>query len=182
MIFLYFYCSNLKNLLLQSSETLLQKIRKLTPVPGYCQGQDPDSKKIEAWTKDILIAAHNTRNEDIIYSTNHRLAEILAKQKSGDNQLIPDLEICKAIENINNEDFIREFEYACHNDYSSRHVGFIDREGVSYKNKAIKFDNLLHEIDQDMYPRTYKIVKGIRDTYLDFSRRDAEKHLLQLYS
>lgn len=29
VIFLFFYCSNLKNLLLQSSETLLQKIRKL---------------------------------------------------------------------------------------------------------------------------------------------------------
>lgn len=156
--------------------------KEISPVPGYCQGQDPDSKKIEAWTKDILIAAQNTRNEDIISSTNHRLAEILAKQKSGDNQLIPDLEICKAIENINNEDFIREFEYACHNDYSSRHVDFVDREGVSYKNKAIKFDNLLHKINQDMYPRTYKIVKGIMDTYLDFSRRDSEKHLLQLYN
>lgn len=156
--------------------------KEISPVPGYCQGQDPDSKEIEAWTKEILIAAQNTRNEDIIYSTNHRIAEILAQQKSGDNQLIPDFEICKAIENINNEDFIREFEYACHNDYSSRHVGFIDREGGSYKNKAIKFDNLLHKIDQDMYPRTYKIVKGIRDTYLEFSRRDTEYHLLRLYT
>lgn len=156
--------------------------KEISPVPGYCQGQEPDSKEIEAWTKDILIAAQNSRNEDIIYSTNHRLAEILVKQKSGDNQLIPDLEICKVIENINNEDFIRNFECAWHNDYSSRHVGFIDREGLSNKNIAIKFDKLLHKIDQDMYPRTYKIVKGIRDTYLGFSRRDAEKHLLQLYS
>lgn len=32
VIFLFFYCSNLKNLLLQSSETLLQKIRKLNDV------------------------------------------------------------------------------------------------------------------------------------------------------
>lgn len=156
--------------------------KEISPVPGYCQGQDPDSKEIEAWTKDILIAAQNSRNEDIIFSTNHRLAEILAKQKSGENQLIPDLEICKAIENINNEDFIRDFECACHNDYSSKHVGFIDREGVSYKNKAIKFDNLLHEIAQDMYPRTYKIVKGIRDTYLGFSRRDTKKQMLYLYT
>ena len=156
--------------------------KEISPVPGYCQGQDPDSKEIEAWTKEILIAAQNTRNEDIIYSTNHRLAEILTQQKSGDNQLIPDLVICKAIENINNEDFIREFEYACRNDYSSRQVGFIDREVLSYKNIAIKFDNLLHKINPDKYPRTYKIVKGIMDTYLGFSRRDAEKHLLQLYS
>ena len=156
--------------------------KEISPVPGYCQGQDPNSKEIEAWTKDILIAAQNTRNEDIIYSTNHRLAEILAKQKSGDNQLIPDLEICKAIENINNEDFIREFEFACHNDYSSRHVGFIDREGISYKNIAIKFDNLLHKIDRDTYPRTYRIVKNIRDTYLNTSRREGENHLLNLYN
>ena len=156
--------------------------KEISPVPGYCQGQSPDSKEIEAWINDILMAAKSTHNYDIIFSTNHRLAEILAKQKSKDNQLIPDLEICKAIENINNEDFIREFERACHNDYSSRHVGFIEREGISYKNTAIKFDNLLHEIDQDLYPCTYNIAKGIRDTYLDFSKRDAECHILCLYT
>lgn len=126
------------------------------------------------------MVAKSTHNYDIIFSTNHRLAEILAKQKIKDNQLIPDLEICKAIENINNEDFIREFERACHNDYSSSHVGSIEREGISYNNTAIKFDNLLHEIDQDLY--TYNIAKGIRDTYLDFSKRDAECHILCLYT
>ena len=112
--------------------------KEISPVPGYCQGQNPDSKEIEAWINDILMVAKSTHNYDIIFSTNHRLAEILAKQKSEDNQLIPDHEICKAIENINNEDFIREFERACHNDYSTRHVGFIDREGIFYKNTAIK--------------------------------------------
>ena len=128
------------------------------------------------------MAAQNTQNYDIIFSTNHRLANILAKQKNEGNNLIPAIEICKAIENIDNEEFISEFECACFNDYSLSHVGFIDREGVAYKNKAIKFDNLLHKIDRDMYPRTFRIVKNIGDTYLNSSRREAESHLLNLYN
>lgn len=155
---------------------------EISPVPGFCSGQKPDSKEIEAWINDILMAAQNTQNDDIIFSTNHRLADILAKQKNEDNNLIPDLEICKAIENIDNEDFFYNFKRACFNDYSLSHVGFIDREGVAFKNKAIKFDNLLHKIDRDMYPRTYRIVKNIRDTYLNSSRREVESHLLNLYN
>lgn len=155
---------------------------EISPVPGFCSGQKPDSKEIEAWVNDILMAAQNTQNYDIIFSTNHRLANILAKQKNEGNNLIPAIEICKAIENIDNEEFISEFECACFNDYSLSHVGFIDREGVAYKNKAIKFDNLLHKIDRDMYPRTFRIVKNIRDTYLNSSRREAESHLLNLYN
>lgn len=151
------------------------------PIPGFCIGQKPNYKDIKIWIEDIIQTAKATHNNEVLISTEYKLAEILTKQNSGSNNIIPHIEICKAIEKIEDVGFVKIFKVECFNSYSLNHITGCDG-GKTNKKIANKFNDLLIDINEDEYPRTYEMIKSIRDSYLTISKEENEESILRKYN
>lgn len=151
------------------------------PIPGFCIGQKPNYKDIKIWIEDIIQTAKSTHNNEVLISTEYKLAETLTKQNRGSNNIIPHIEICKAIEKIEDVGFVKIFKVECFNSYSLNHITGYDG-GKTNKKNANKFNDLLIDINEDEYPRTYEMIKSIRDSYLTISKEENEESVLRKYN
>lgn len=151
------------------------------PIPGFCIGQKPNYKDIKIWIEDIIQTAKSTHNNEVLISTEYKLAETLTKQNRGSNNIIPHIEICKAIEKIEDVGFVKIFKVECFNSYSLNHITGYDG-GKTNKKNANKFNDLLIDINEDEYPRTYEMIKSIRDSYLTISKEENEENVLRKYN
>lgn len=151
------------------------------PIPGFCIGQKPNYKDIKIWIEDIIQTAKSTHNNEVLISTEYKLAETLTKQNRGSNNIIPHIEICKAIEKIEDVGFVKIFKVECFNSYSLNHITGYDG-GKTNKKNANKFNDLLIDINEDEYPRTYEMIMSIRDSYLTISKEENEENVLRKYN
>ena len=151
------------------------------PIPGFCIGQKPNYKDIKIWIEDIIQTAKSTHNNEVLISTEYKLAETLTKQNRGSNNIIPHIEICKAIEKIEDVGFVKIFKVECFNSYSLNHITGYDG-GKTNKKNANEFNDLLIDINEDEYPRTYEMIKSIIDSYLTISKEENEENVLRKYN
>lgn len=162
---------------LESTELIFNN---LNCIPGFCYAQIPDHNLISRWINQVIEISRNSKNEDLIYITRNYVAKTLAHTPKEKNNLMPYKEVCLALEDVEDYDFLRYFYIAFFNSYSLANIYQCD-DGERNRSLAAEYKKIRISINKDEMPLTYNLVSMLENGYKFDSRHDNEDYIFRTY-
>lgn len=161
-------------------ESTEQIFNNLNCIPGFCYAQIPDHNLISRWINQVIEIARNSKNEDLIYITRNYVAKTLAHTPKEKNNLMPYKEVCLALEDVEDYDFLHFFYIAFFNSYSLANIYQCD-DGERNRSLAAQYNKIRNSINKNEMPLTYNLVSMLENGYKSDSRHDNEDYLFRTY-
>lgn len=161
-------------------ESTEQIFNNLNCIPGFCYAQIPDHNLISRWINQVIEIARNSKNEDLIYITRNYVAKTLAHTPKEKNNLMPYKEVCLALEDVEDYDFLRFFYIAFFNSYSLANIYQCD-DGERNRSLAAQYNKIRNSINKNEMPLTYNLVSMLENGYKSDSRHDNEDYIFRTY-
>lgn len=162
---------------LESTELIFNN---LNCIPGFCYAQIPDHNLISRWINQVIEISRNSKNEDLIYITRNYVAKTLAHTPKEKNNLMPYKEVCLALEDLEDYDFLHFFYIAFFNSNSLANIYQCD-DGERNRNLAAEYKKIRNSINKDEMPLTYNLVSMLENGYKSDSRHDNEDYIFRTY-
>ena len=161
-------------------ESTEQIFNNLNCIPGFCYAQIPDHNLISRWINQVIEIARNSKNEDLIYITRNYVAKTLAHTPKEKNNLMPYKEVCLALEDVEDYDFLHFFYIAFFNSYSLANIYQCD-DGERNRSLAAQYNKIRNSINKNEMPLTYNLVSMLENGYKSDSRHDNEDYIFRTY-
>lgn len=161
-------------------ESTEQIFNNLNCIPGFCYAQIPDHNLISRWINQVIEIARNSKNEDLIYITRNYVAKTLTHTPKEKNNLMPYKEVCLALEDVEDYDFLRFFYIAFFNSYSLANIYQCD-DGERNRSLAAQYNKIRNSINKNEMPLTYNLVSMLENGYKSDSRHDNEDYIFRTY-
>lgn len=152
----------------------------LNCIPGFCYAQIPDHNLISRWINQLIEIARNSKNDGLIFITGEFVAKTLAGTPKEHNNLMPHKEVCLALDDINDYDFLHFFYSAFYNSYSLMNIYQCD-DGERKHNLASQYNKIRISINKEEMPLTYNLVSMLENGYKFDSRHDNEDYIFRSY-
>lgn len=152
----------------------------LNCIPGFCYAQIPDHNLISRWINQLIEIARNSKNDGLIFITREFVAKTLAGTPKEHNNLMPHKEVCLALDDINDYDFLHFFYSAFYNSYSLMNIYQCD-DGERKHNLASQYNKIRISINKEEMPLTYNLVSMLENGYKFDSRHDNEDYIFRSY-
>lgn len=152
----------------------------LNCIPGFCYAQIPDHNLISRWINQLIEIARNSKNDGLIFITREFVAKTLAGTPKEHNNLMPHKEVCLALDDIDDYDFLHFFYSAFYNSYSLMNIYQCD-DGERKHNLASQYKKIRNNINKDEMPTAYRLVSMLEDGYKSDSKRDNEDYIFRTY-
>lgn len=162
---------------LKSTELIFNN---LNCIPGFCYAQIPDHNLISRWINQVIEIARNSKNDGLIFITREFVAKTLAGTPKEHNNLMPHKEVCLALDDIDDYDFLHFFYSAFYNSYSLMNIYQCD-DGERKHNLASQYKKIRNNINKDEMPTAYRLVSMLEDGYKSDSKRDNEDYIFRTY-
>lgn len=162
---------------LESTELIFNN---LNCIPGFCYTQIPDHNLISRWINQLIEIARNSKIDDLINITKNNVAKTLALTPKENNNLMPYKEVCLALEDVEDYDFLRYFYIAFFNSYSLANIYQCD-DGERNRSLAAEYKKIRISINKDEMPLTYNLVSMLENGYKFDSRHDNEDYIFRTY-
>lgn len=162
---------------LKSTELIFNN---LNCIPGFCYAQIPDHNLISRWINQVIEIARNSKNDGLIFITREFVAKTLAGTPKEHNNLMPHKEVCLALDDIDDYDFLHFFYSAFYNSYSLMNIYQCD-DGERKHNLASQYKKIRNNINKDEMPTAYRLVSMLEDRYKSDSKRDNEDYIFRTY-
>lgn len=162
---------------LESTELIFNN---LNCIPGFCYAQIPDHNLISRWINQVIEIARNSKNDGLIFITREFVAKTLAGTPKEHNNLMPHKEVCLALDDIDDYDFLHFFYSAFYNSYSLMNIYQCD-DGERKHNLASQYKKIRNNINKDEKPTAYRLVSMLEDGYKSDSKRDNEDYIFRTY-
>lgn len=162
---------------LESTELIFNN---LNCIPGFCYAQIPDHNLISRWINQVIEISRNSKNEDLIYITRNYVAKTLAHTPKEKNNLMPYKEVCLALEDVEDYDFLRFFYIAFFNSYSLANIYQCD-DGERNRSLATEYKKIRNSINKEEMPLTYNLVSILENGYKSDSKHDNEDYIFRTY-
>lgn len=162
---------------LESTELIFNN---LNCIPGFCYAQIPDHNLISRWINQLIEISRNSKNEDLIYITRNYVAKTLAHTPKEKNNLMPYKEVCLALEDVKDYDFLRFFYIAFFNSYSLANIYQYD-DGERNRSLATEYKKIRNSINKEEMPLTYNLVSNLENGYKSDSKHDNEDYIFRTY-
>lgn len=162
---------------LESTELIFNN---LNCIPGFCYAQIPDHNLISRWINQLIEIARNSKIDDLINITKNNVAKTLALTPKENNNLMPYKEVCLALEDVEDYDFLRYFYIAFFNSYSLANIYQCD-DGERNRSLATEYKKIRNSINKDEMPLTYNLVSMLENGYKFDSRHDNEDYIFRTY-
>lgn len=162
---------------LESTELIFNN---LNCIPGFCYAQIPDHNLISRWINQLIEISRNSKNEDLIYITRNYVAKTLAHTPKEKNNLMPYKEVCLALEDVEDYDFLRFFYIAFFNSYSLANIYQYD-DGERNRSLATEYKKIRNSINKEEMPLTYNLVSNLENGYKSDSKHDNEDYIFRTY-
>lgn len=162
---------------LESTELIFNN---LNCIPGFCYAQITDHNLISRWINQVIEIARNSKNDGLIFITREFVAKTLAGTPKEHNNLMPHKEVCLALDDIDDYDFLRYFYIAFFNSYSLANIYQCD-DGERNRNLAAEYKKIRISINKDEMPLTYNLVSMLENGYKFDSRHDNEDYIFRTY-
>lgn len=162
---------------LESTELIFNN---LNCIPGFCYAQIPDHNLISRWINQLIEIARNSKIDDLINITKNNVAKTLALTPKENNNLMPYKEVCLALEDVEDYDFLRYFYIAFFNSYSLANIYQCD-DGERNRSLAAQYNKIRNSINKDEMPLTYNLVSMLENGYKFDSRHDNEDYIFRTY-
>ena len=152
----------------------------LNCIPGFCYAQIPDHNLISRWINQLIEIARNSKIDDWINITKNNVAKTLALTPKENNNLMPYKEVCLALEDVEDYDFLRYFYIAFFNSYSLANIYQCD-DGERNRSLASQYKKIRNSINKDEMPLTYNLVSMLENGYKSDSKHDNEDYIFRTY-
>lgn len=152
----------------------------LNCIPGFCYAQIPDHNLISRWINQVIEISRNSKIDDLINITKNNVAKTLALTPKENNNLMPYKEVCLALEDVEDYDFLRFFYIAFFNSYSLANIYQCD-DGERNRSLAAQYNKIRISINKDEMPLTYNLVSMLENGYKFDSRHDNEDYIFRTY-
>lgn len=152
----------------------------LNCIPGFCYAQIPDHNLISRWINQLIEIARNSKIDDWINITKNNVAKTLALTPKENNNLMPYKEVCLALEDVEDYDFLRYFYIAFFNSYSLANIYQCD-DGERNRSLATEYKKIRNSINKDEMPLTYNLVSMLENGYKSDSKHDNEDYIFRTY-
>lgn len=162
---------------LKSTELIFNN---LNCIPGFCYAQITDHNLISRWINQVIEIARNSKNDGLIFITREFVAKTLAGTPKEHNNLMPHKEVCLALDDIDDYDFLHFFYSAFYNSYSLMNIYQCD-DGERKHNLASQYKKIRNNINKDEMPTAYRLVSMLEDGYKSDSKRDNEDYIFRTY-
>lgn len=162
---------------LESTELIFNN---LNCIPGFCYAQIPDHNLISRWINQVIEISRNSKIDDLINITKNNVAKTLALTPKENNNLMPYKEVCLALEDVEDYDFLRFFYIAFFNSYSLANIYQCD-DGERNRSLAAQYNKIRISINKDEMPLTYNLVSMLENGYKFDSRHDNEDYIFRTY-
>lgn len=162
---------------LKSTELIFNN---LNCIPGFCYAQITDHNLISRWINQVIEIARNSKNDGLIFITREFVAKTLAGTPKEHNNLMPHKEVCLALDDIDDYDFLHFFYSAFYNSYSLMNIYQCD-DGERKHNLASQYKKIRNNINKDEMPTAYRLVSMLEHGYKSDSKRDNEDYIFRTY-